>query len=196
MKDAYYFPHDSNAHNDPKLMQLRLDLGWEGIGIYWALIEVLREQQNYRFPIDYRLLELRLSTAKAALQAVIEGGFKLGLFDKNETDFWSPSLMRRMETMDLRREAAKKAGSIGGKRSAEVRKQASSDPSNSAQGLLNHKRKEKERKEEEKEKNPEFNSKDTTNSTTTPEQYIQSRSVKRQPTVKELIKNGLIQVVE
>ncbi len=47
--DAYWFKHDSNASRDLKLMQIKAIYGYEGIGIFWAIIEVLREQSNYRW---------------------------------------------------------------------------------------------------------------------------------------------------
>lgn len=50
-KDAYYFPHDSNAKDDPKCVLLIEQLGMEGYGIYWMLIEVLREQPDYTYPL-------------------------------------------------------------------------------------------------------------------------------------------------
>ena len=37
-----YFPHDSNAKDDPKCMILIDPLGPEGYGIYWVLVEILR----------------------------------------------------------------------------------------------------------------------------------------------------------
>ena len=40
-KDAYYFTHDSNAKDDPKCALLIDQLGMEGYGIYWMLIEVV-----------------------------------------------------------------------------------------------------------------------------------------------------------
>ena len=40
-KDAYYFSHDSNAKDDPKCMVLIDQLGLEGYGIFWVLIETL-----------------------------------------------------------------------------------------------------------------------------------------------------------
>ena len=46
-KDAYYFPHDCNARNDPKILALRSVFGAEGYGVYWMLIEILREQPDY-----------------------------------------------------------------------------------------------------------------------------------------------------
>ena len=44
MKDSYYFQHDYNARNDPKLQDVLIELGVEGIGIYWCIIEQLYEQ--------------------------------------------------------------------------------------------------------------------------------------------------------
>ena len=32
MKEVYYFQHDYNARNDPKLQDVLIDLGVEGIG--------------------------------------------------------------------------------------------------------------------------------------------------------------------
>ena len=46
-KDAYYFTHDSNAKYDPKCALLIDQLGMEGYGIYWMLIEVLRDQPDH-----------------------------------------------------------------------------------------------------------------------------------------------------
>jgi len=38
-KDAYYFSHDANAQDDEKILDLRADYGWEGYGLFWAVIE-------------------------------------------------------------------------------------------------------------------------------------------------------------
>ena len=46
MKDAYYFSHDSNARNDQRLIKIRMKYGMEGYGIYFGIIEILREQEN------------------------------------------------------------------------------------------------------------------------------------------------------
>ena len=50
-KDAYYFPHFSNARNDPKIVRIRRVLGIEGYGIYFMLLEVLRDQSEFKYPI-------------------------------------------------------------------------------------------------------------------------------------------------
>lgn len=46
MKEAYYFSHDTNAIQDPKLMALLKSCGLAGIGMYWILIEVLHQQDD------------------------------------------------------------------------------------------------------------------------------------------------------
>jgi hypothetical protein len=45
-----YFPHDTNASNDPKLVSLRINFGWKGIGMYWAIIEALHKEINGELP--------------------------------------------------------------------------------------------------------------------------------------------------
>jgi len=51
-KEGYYFPHFCNARNDLKILRLRKDLGEEGYGIYFMLLELLREQPELRYPCD------------------------------------------------------------------------------------------------------------------------------------------------
>ena len=46
LKNTYYFPHDFNATNDPKLLKLAMT-GWDLVGLYWAIIEMLHEQGGY-----------------------------------------------------------------------------------------------------------------------------------------------------
>ena len=51
-KDAFYFSHDSNAKDDPKIVLLIESLGLEGYGIYWVLVEILRDQEDFRYPMS------------------------------------------------------------------------------------------------------------------------------------------------
>jgi uncharacterized protein YdaU (DUF1376 family) len=43
---AYYFKHDDNARRDPKIIRLLRIKGMKGYGIYWALVEILHEQNG------------------------------------------------------------------------------------------------------------------------------------------------------
>lgn len=43
---AIYFSHDTNASNDPKIRDLRVNYGWSAVGIYWAIIETMHKEKN------------------------------------------------------------------------------------------------------------------------------------------------------
>lgn len=106
-KDAYYFSHDANARHDEKILELRAELGWEGYGIFWAIIECLREASGYKYSIK-RLngLALQLSTTKEKLEQII---LNFGLFSFDNDNFWSDSLLRRMEERDSKVRKAKES---------------------------------------------------------------------------------------
>ena len=97
-KDTYYFSHDANAHKDAKIIFLIKDCGWEGYGIFWYLIETMREEKDFKLSLcDCNALAYDCRLSYANLKKIIDKCFDLKLFNKNETYFWSPSLIRRME---------------------------------------------------------------------------------------------------
>ena len=67
-----YFPHDSNARNDIKLIKLRSKLDWEGYGIYFALIEILFSEGNKLCVNDYNDLAYGLQCKPEILIQIIE----------------------------------------------------------------------------------------------------------------------------
>jgi hypothetical protein len=106
-KDAYYFSHDSNAKDDPKCTLLIEQLGLEGYGIYWILIEVLRDQPDYKYPIALiPALARKYNTTAEKTKTVING---YGLFVVDERDFFSNSLLDRMGKYTEKRDKAKLA---------------------------------------------------------------------------------------
>lgn len=108
-KEAYYFSHDSNARQDEKIIKLRMKLGWEGYGLFWALIEMLRDAKDYKLETDYDSIAFELRTECERIKSVIED---FGLFDIKKGMFYSTSLVNRMKLRDAKsnqaREAAKK----------------------------------------------------------------------------------------
>jgi hypothetical protein len=107
MKDAYYFSHDSNASQDEKILNLRADHGWEGYGIYWAIIERLRDSSDHKYKNDsIKGLSVSLGIKRPVLEEIVNN---YDLFDSDEDCFWSPSLMRRMDIVEKKRGLAKKA---------------------------------------------------------------------------------------
>ncbi len=107
-KDAYYFPHDSNAKDDPKCVLLIEQLGLEGYGIYWVLIETLRDQPEYRYPLKLiPALARRYNTTAEKMKAVVTA---YDLFEIDEEDFFlSPSLKERMLKYDEKKAKARQA---------------------------------------------------------------------------------------
>lgn len=114
MKDAFYFPHDSNAKDDPKCVLMIEQMGLEAYGIYWVLIETLRDQPNYSYPlINLPALSRRYNTQLEKMKNVI---LNYGLFDLDRKDFFlSASLLRRMQHIDNKRKRLSEAGRLGNK---------------------------------------------------------------------------------
>jgi len=109
-KEAYYFSHDSNARIDDKIIALRMKHGWEGYGLYWALIEKLRESKDYTSVCNYNTIAYDLRTDSAKIKSIIED-FRLFAFTGSDFGkcFYSESLKNRMDKKSNRaRENANK----------------------------------------------------------------------------------------
>ena len=101
-KDTTYFPHDSNAKDDPKIMMLISQLGLEAYGIYWILIEYLREQPGYQAPLMLLdPLSRRFGSSREKFEAIVKN---YGLFETDDFNFRSPSLISRMIPLEKKRE--------------------------------------------------------------------------------------------
>lgn len=109
-KEAYYFSHDSNARNDPKLMRLRVRLKMEGYGVYWCLVELLRDQTDFRLPLDFESIAFGLNIEAGIVEKVVND---FDLFVIEDGFFYSESLIRRM---DERKEKSLKASESAKKR--------------------------------------------------------------------------------
>ena len=51
-KDTYYFSHDVNASNDPKIIVMKELCGVISYAWWWILIEQLAAQEEYKLPMD------------------------------------------------------------------------------------------------------------------------------------------------
>jgi len=109
--DAYWFSHDSNARDDPRCALLIDQLGLEGYGIYWVLIETLRDQPGYRYPLRLLPVLARRYNTTAEKARVVVGNYGLFTVVADDDEFFlSPALCRRMERWDEKRELARSAG--------------------------------------------------------------------------------------
>ena len=107
-----YFSHDSNARNSDKLMKVRMKLGAEGYGIFFMLIERLREEEGYKSTIDYDTLAFDLRVEPEKVKQVVEN-YDLFKFTEDGKYFYSDSFNERMEMMDLKRKKRVEAGKKG-----------------------------------------------------------------------------------
>ena len=84
----------------------------EGYGIYWMLIETLREQPDYTYPVaNIPALGRRYNTTAEKVKTVV---CNYGLFTvKDDKIFFSDSLNRRMLVLEEKRAKRSEAGRLG-----------------------------------------------------------------------------------
>ena len=110
-KDAYYFPHFSNARSDRKIKRLKKELGLVGYAIYFQLLEILREEPNYSYPLeDIDLLTNEIGCTEDELNNVIRN-FKL--FEVENDHFYSLKFKEYMKPYEESK-ARKKISSMKG----------------------------------------------------------------------------------
>jgi len=100
---SYWFSHDYNAGQDPKMVKLQMSMGHEGKGIFWDLVELMYTQGGALklAEIPTYCFTLRVDISK--IMCVIND---FDLFKKDENEFWSNSVRKRLE---LRNEKSLKA---------------------------------------------------------------------------------------
>lgn len=108
-KDAFYFSHDCNARNDNKILALRSLYGFEGYAIFFMIIEVLREQSDYKYPLGkytFNTLSMQIQCNKELLENIVNDccfefvDDNSSLLSKDENFLWSDSLLKRMGRLD------------------------------------------------------------------------------------------------
>ena len=116
-KEAYYFSHDANARQDPKILAMMSVYGAEGYGWYWIIVEMLREQSNFTLDkqgkYTFNALAMQMHCNKDASEQFVNDCIdEFGLFSTDGEKFWSDSLLRRMamkeEISQKRKKAAEK----------------------------------------------------------------------------------------
>lgn len=102
-KEAFYFTHDYGSRNDPKLQKVLMKLGHEGKSVYWDLVEMLYEEGGY---LDLKECENYAFALRTNNDCIIKLVSDFELFKSNDKNFWSESVLRRLDKRD---EKSKKA---------------------------------------------------------------------------------------
>ena len=104
-KDTFYFPHDYNAVTDVKILFMRQQLGMEGYGIYWFLIESLANAGGVLPMKIIPVLAMQIQVTEVKVKALIEN---FELFEVVENQFFSIRLNGHLQVRSSLSESGKK----------------------------------------------------------------------------------------
>ena len=113
-KDSYWFRHDSSAGRGLKLRKIAFIYGHWGKGIYWDVVEILRDSATYTHSSDEFDLKMLadLIGCKDAEKFLewYQNCIKFNLLAEDKNRFYSPALSRVMGVWDTKKENGKKGG--------------------------------------------------------------------------------------
>ena len=141
-KDVYYFSHDVNASNDPKIVAMESQFGVISYAWWWKLIEKLASSDDYRLPFkkytfialdkelgilneNERPLNENEHTFFCSNKSFLFVNSLINDFELLECDdeyFWSPSLIRRQEERRSKFEKKQEQRRLAGIKSGEARR--------------------------------------------------------------------------
>jgi len=139
MKDTYFFSHDANALTDTKILNMRADYGLEGYGLFWAIVEQLRCEENYSLPRNrntFRAIKINTNTSIDVEKYINDCINEYRLFEETDDglSFYSVSLKRRMAIKDEK----KMRRSVAGKKGAEKRWNESNNSEENSNAIKNN----------------------------------------------------------
>lgn len=107
-----YIPHPSNARVASAILNMRIEEGAAGYGIYWMILELLRDAPSFRFSSNVKALAFAINeTDLSMVERVIRN---YGLFDfDGDGLLWSPWLEESMGNYQDKKEKLKEAGRKG-----------------------------------------------------------------------------------
>ena len=148
-KDVYYFSHDVNASNDPKIVAMESQFGVISYAWWWKLIEKLASSDDYKLPFKkytFIALDKELGILNENERPLNENERPLNenehnffcsnesflfinslihdfeLLDCDDEYFWSPSLIRRQEERRSKYEKKQEQRRLAGIKSGEARR--------------------------------------------------------------------------
>ena len=101
-----YLQHQSNSFTDIKIIKMRSKLGIESYGIFWALLELLFNEENKLCIDDYSVLAFSLQCDADKLKSVIED---FDLFIIEDNCFYSKRLNEHIDNINSKSLKAKES---------------------------------------------------------------------------------------
>lgn len=97
-KETFYFKHDYNARHDRKLVNVIMNHGMIGIGVYWCVVEMLYEEGGY-LPLnkqEYERISFELRADIEIIESIIND-FGLFLVSTDTKLFFSDTILSRLQ---------------------------------------------------------------------------------------------------
>lgn len=139
-KDSYWFRHDSTAGRGLRMRKMAHIYGHWGKGVYWDVIEILRDQSNYCFDSDESSLQMLCDLIGCKDEPKFISWFKdcikIELFLIQDGKFFSEILCENMANWEVKKRN-------GSEPKAKVKRNGSE-----SEAKPKHKRREEERREE------------------------------------------------
>jgi len=107
MNDTYYFSHDYNSRQDDKIQHLIFEMGYEGYGIYWSLVELLYQNGGY-IEYDCKRIAFALQTEYEKIEQIINN---FNLFFLHNNKLSCKSILHRLKkrnNISIKRQKAAK----------------------------------------------------------------------------------------
>lgn len=152
-KETYYFSHDYNAIQDPKMMSLLFNCGLSGIGMYWILIELLHQQPNNE--MDYQdycnfidFYGISDGENEQLLSNIKDKLIEIGLFIKKDNTIYSNRVLENTKKMEEYKKGKSEAGKKGMEKRWNTSEKDNSDITENNSDITKHNKiKENKRKE-------------------------------------------------
>lgn len=113
-KDSYWFKHDSTAGRGTRMRKMAFIYGHWGKGIYWDVIEILRDQDGYCFDKDETSIQMLCDLIGCKDPIRFENWFndciKINLLQVKDDKFYSEVLIENMGVWEIKKINGSKGG--------------------------------------------------------------------------------------
>lgn len=117
-QEQLWFSHDCTAANSPKMVALLDTYGIAGYGMWWRLMEILRNEDDYKYDISesfsYTVLAKFMMSEVSATEKFINDCINVFKLLQTDCEFiWSDDLLMRMEHLEQKRVVLSERGKKG-----------------------------------------------------------------------------------
>jgi hypothetical protein len=118
-KETQWFSHESTTHTSAQMLAMMEKYKATGYGCWWILVEILRQQDDYRYDISKKYSLNSLTRAMQISKARVEQFIAdcIQEYDLLQSDgeyIWSDALIERMQHLEEKKAILRERGRKGG----------------------------------------------------------------------------------